>query len=184
MIEDVWSRMSEDPLAQGYSFKRIGTPEPNEDTMSKCRELCQQNLCGAYNVTWGCPPGIGSPSECLSKVKDYSHAAVIIRKFENLDLNDNALIESIASDHQEMCRRFGNVLRNSGYDVLPLADGGCKYCGDCSYPDDPCRFPDQMVSSISCYGILMDEYMGSQGIDFTFEKNGMTLYGLMLYNEP
>jgi predicted metal-binding protein len=67
---------------------------------------------------------------------------------------------------------------------MPLADGGCKYCGECSYPNDPCRFPDQRVSSISCYGILMEEYMKAQNIDFTFEKDSVTLYGLIMYNEP
>ncbi len=184
MIEDVWARVAEDLMAKDYTLKRIGTPSPDDGTMAKCRELCEQNLCGEYNVTWGCPPGVGAPSDCLNKVKRYSNAAIIIKEYKNIDLKDRELVGTIANDHQEMCRRFSNALKNDGYDVLALADGGCKYCGDCTYPDDPCRYPDQMVSSISCYGILMEDYMRSQGIDFTFEDNGMTLYGLILYNEP
>lgn len=184
MIEDVWGSMSSDPLAADYTFKRIGVPSPNNETISKCRELCEQNLCGAYGVTWGCPPGVGSEKDCLSLVKRYSKAAVIMKRFDDLDFNDMEHMHKLQVDHQELCRRFGNAMRKAGYDVLPLADGKCEYCGDCSYPDDPCRFPEQKVPSVSSYGIKMDEYLPSQGIDFTFEKNGMTLYGIMLYNEP
>jgi hypothetical protein len=30
----------------------------------------------------------------------------------------------------------------------------------------------------------MEEYMDEQGIDFAFEEDAMTLYGLILYDEP
>lgn len=176
--------VSRDPLSVGYNFQRADTPSPNNDSMSKCRELCAQNLCGAYGVTWGCPPGIGSPKECLHAIGEYSNAAVIMKKFEKVDFNDKELMTKLQNDHQDVCRRFANALRKDGYGVLPLADGGCSYCGECSYPDEPCRFPDQKIPSVSCYGILMDEYLPSQGIDFSFEKDGMTLYGVILYNEP
>jgi predicted metal-binding protein len=184
MIEDIWKKMSADPMAEGYSFKKIGLPSPNKETMSTCRRLCAQNLCGQYGVTWACPPGTGTEEECLGTIKKFSKAAVIIREFDNIDVKDEELVEALAEDHQEVCRRFGNLLREEGYSAVPLSDGGCKYCEECSYPDESCRFPDQMVPSISSFGIIMDEYMKSQNIDFEFRKDGMTLYGLMLYNEP
>ena len=184
MVERLWEEMSDEPLAKNYEIRTIGPPAPTDETMSKCRELCGQNLCGTFNANWGCPPGVGSEKECLSLVKRYFDAAVIMRRYDGIDLKDKTITDRIVKDHQELCRRFGNVLRKNGYDVLPLADGGCTYCGTCSYPDSPCRFPDQRITSVSCYGILMDEYMGSQGVDFTFEKESMTLYGIMLYNTP
>ena len=184
MIEDVWMKMSADPTAEGYSFKKIGVPSPSAASMSKCRELCAQNLCGAYNVTWGCPPGAGTEEECLGAVRSFSKAAILIRKYERIDLKDADLLRELGVAHQDMCRRFGNALRREGYRVMPFTDGGCRYCGECSYPGGPCRFPEQKVSSIAAFGIMMDEYMGSQNIDFSFEKDAMTLYGLILYDEP
>ena len=184
MIEDVWKKISADPLTVGYSFKKIDPPSPDRKTMNKCRELCSQNLCGAYGTSWGCPPGVGTEKECLNTVRKFSNAVVLIKKFDNIDISDLKSLETLGSGHQELCRRFWNALRKEGYDALPLSDGGCRYCKKCSYPDEPCRFPDQIVTSISCYGIMMEDYMKSQNIDFKFEKDSMTLYGLILYNEP
>jgi len=184
MIEDVWKNMSADPAAKGYSFRKIGLPSADAGSMSKCRELCAQNLCGAYGVTWGCPPGVGSEAECLKEMRSFSNAAILIKEYGGIDLKNKDLLERLGAEHQELCRRFCNALRKDGYRASAFSDGGCRYCGECSYPDDPCRFPDQRISSISSYGILMDEYMGSQGIDFSFKDNGMTLYGLVLYDGP
>jgi len=182
MIEDIWKKMSVEPFMEGYSFKKIDPPSPNSASMKKCRELCAQNLCGAYGVTWGCPPGIGTEEECLKNMGGFSDAAVLIKKFDNIDLKDEELLKRLGAEHQDVCRKFANKLRGEGYKTMALTDGGCKYCKKCSCPDEPCRFPDQIVPSIAAYGIMMDEYMKSQNIDFEFKKDAMTLYGLILYN--
>ena len=183
MIEDVWTRMSADPLMEGYSVKKVGLPSPSAASMKTCRELCAQNLCGAYGVTWGCPPGVGTEAECMKTIGDFSDAAVIIMEFRKMDLKDIELLKKFGGAHQDVCRKFCNELRKEGYKAVALTHGGCSYCGECSYPDDPCRFPDQMVSSISAYGIMIDEYLRSQNIDFQFRDDGMTLYGLILYKK-
>jgi predicted metal-binding protein len=183
MIENVWGKMPEGDPAQGYQFRRIEPPAPDAGSMKKCRELCAQNLCGEYGVTWACPPGVGGEEECLKKMRTFSKAAVIIKKYEGLDLKNKELVKTIAAEYQDVSRRFSILLRKEGYNVLPLSDGGCSYCGECSYPDE-CRFPEQLVPSISSYGIPMDEYMSSQGIDFEFAEGTMTLYGIILYDEP
>lgn len=184
MIDDVWKKMSAYPMAKDYSFKEIGPPTPNAASMSKCRELCAQNLCGAYGVTWGCPPGVGPEEECLRTARSFSKAAILMKRFYDVDLKDWALMERLGAEFQDVCRRFGCMLREEGYRAMPLSDGGCKYCGECSYPEEPCRFPLQQVPSISSYGIMMDEYMKAHNIDFEFSEDSMTLYGLILYDGP
>ena len=182
MVIESWRKMESDPLACGYSIVEVSPPTPDKRSMSKCRELCGQNLCGAFDNNWGCPPGIGTEDVCLGIIGRYSKAAVIKKRFSDLDFTDKPHIDELAKDHQELCRRFGNLLRREGYDTLTLADGGCSYCAKCSYPDSPCRFPDQRVTSVSSYGILMEDYLKSQNIDFSFEDDSMTLYGIILYN--
>jgi predicted metal-binding protein len=184
MISDVWKKMSDDPIAAGYILKEIGIPGPDEKSMSECRRLCEENLCKEYGTTWGCPPGIGTEAECLKIVSKYRNAAVIIIRREDLDTkNMDAMIE-LGREHQQVCRKFGNLLRKAGYDALPMADGGCSYCAICTYPKEPCRFPAQRITSIAAYGIMMDKYMETNGIDFKFEENAATLFGLVLYNAP
>jgi predicted metal-binding protein len=184
MITDVWKKIGDGSDAAGYALKEIGIPNPDEGTMSECRRLCEQNLCKEYGTTWGCPPGMGTGAECLSIISRYKNAAVLIVRRENIDVKDiDAMIE-LGREHQHICRLFGNALRKAGYDALPMADGGCSYCAVCTYPNDPCRFPSQRITSIGGYGIMMDKYMEANGIDFKFEKDAATLYGLILYNEP
>ncbi|MCL2296375.1 MAG: DUF2284 domain-containing protein [Methanomassiliicoccaceae archaeon] len=183
MIEDVWKGISADPIMEGYCFKKADPPSPDAMSIKKCRELCAQNLCGEYGVTWGCPPGIDTEEGCLKTVRGFPNAALLIKEFNNIDLKDKELIRKLGISHQNACRKLGLELRKEGYRALALTDGGCKYCKKCSYPDDPCRFPDQRVTSISAYGIMMDVYLRSQNIDFRFRDDGMTLYGLILYEE-
>jgi predicted metal-binding protein len=184
MIETAWERVSADALTEGYYFKKIDPPAPDEGTMSECRKLCAENLCGEYGVTWACPPGVGSEEECLNTVRCFSEAAIIVKKFENVDVNDKPLVDRLGAEHQDVCRKTAIELRHEGCRATAFADGGCKHCKKCSYPDSPCKFPDQMVASISSYGIMMDRYMSSQGIEFEFEEGCMTLYGLILYSKP
>ncbi|MDR0309211.1 MAG: DUF2284 domain-containing protein [Candidatus Methanoplasma sp.] len=184
MIEDIWAKLSADLALEGYIFRKIDPPSPDACSMKKCRDLCAQNLCGAFDITWGCPPGVGAEDECLDLVSGFPKAAVLMKRFENINFDDIGHVEKLGAKHQDVCRMFGCALREEGYRALPLSDGGCRYCEECSYPDEPCVFPDQKVASISAFGILMDEYMGSQNIDFAFEDGAMTLYGLILYDKP
>lgn len=182
MLTKIWKEYSSNPLAEGYTFAEIGAPSPTVDSIRVCRKLCKQNLCGCYDTNWGCPPGSGDETECLAEIKRFRHACVAYHKFEKIDLNDKDLIADISKNHQELARRFCNHLRKNGYEALAIADGGCMYCGKCSYPNEPCRFPEQRVPSISGFGIDMGEYMKSQNIPFSFEKDSMTLYAIILYN--
>jgi len=184
MIREIWNAISSESGFEEYEFNVIEPPKCDVNYMSKCRKLCFENKCGKFGTNWGCPPGIGDEEECLELIKLYPKAVLLSRKFENVDVNDADKIADMGSGHQEICRRFANAMRHAGYkEVLPLGDGGCNYCGVCSYPKEPCKFPEQMVPSVSGFGICMDEYLNSNGIDFRFEDNVVTLYALILYEE-
>ncbi|UAL07554.1 MAG: DUF2284 domain-containing protein [Candidatus Methanogranum gryphiswaldense] len=182
MIADIWSKLSSEPDFNEFKIKVIAAPSPDIHTISTCRKLCRQNRCGSFNRNWGCPPGAGTDEDCLWLIHEYHKAVVISRKFDDANMKDLDFIDKSAHRHQDMIRKMSTAMKKAGYkDVLPLSDGGCKYCGECSYPDEPCRFPDQMIPSVSGFGIIMEEYLGSQGIDFKFEDDAFTLYGLILF---
>lgn len=179
----IWMEMVSGGGFPGYSFRDADPPGVDTASMTRCLERCEDNVCGRYGTNWGCPPGNGGADACMSTLSGYRGAALIYRRSE-MDPTDEDAVDKMGSEHQDACRRFAGILRRRGYAVLPLADGGCRYCGKCSFPSDPCRFPDQQVPSISGFGIEMSGYLESQGLGFAFEEDAVTLYGLILYNEP
>ena len=38
------------------------------------RDLCEGNVCGAYNTNWACPPAVGSVQQCMEKCHAYDKA--------------------------------------------------------------------------------------------------------------
>jgi predicted metal-binding protein len=181
MINRIWSKLKDGPGFEDCVMVELVPPKTDINTISTCRRLCKQNLCGEYNNNWGCPPGVGDIQECMDLANQYRHAALVYRRFCNIDMSDRSKIIQCETEHQEVCRRLANALRKEGTDVLPLAASGCRYCDKCTCPSDPCKYPEQMVPSISAYGIVMEEYLGNQNIRFKMEKDAFTLYGLLLY---
>lgn len=183
MIEDVWANIKTRPGFAGCQMVKAKPPVTDANSIAGCRKLCRENRCGTYGSNWGCPPGAGTDSDCLQLIRQYENAIVIYRRIENVDIHQKDLVKSYSDEHQSLCRRMAEAMRKAGYrDVLPLANGGCSYCGTCAYPD-PCRYPGQMVPSVSAFGINMDTYLNSVGLSFAFEERAFTLYSLILYNK-
>ncbi|MDD3233558.1 MAG: DUF2284 domain-containing protein, partial [Candidatus Methanomethylophilus sp.] len=154
----------------------------NVSTVERCRNLCKQNICGCYDTNWGCPPGVGSVGDVRRMLGQYKKAAVLYKRTE-IDHNDKAGLKKLSDEHQNLLRAFNCLLRDSGYNSMALADGGCNYCIKCTYPDSSCRFPKQRVCSVSGCGLEMMAYLETFGIPFAFEDGAVTLYGLILFNE-
>ena len=181
MLTETMDELSSDPLFEGVFCKEAEAPRNDIPLVETFRAKCAENLCGMYGTCWSCPPGIPA-EEAVSMVVSRPKAVLLWKRYENVDFSDKALLSEQSTGFQEMCRRFGNALRRKNVpDVLILGDGSCNYCGKCAYPD-PCRYPDQRVVSISGLGIEMETYIPAQGLDFSFENDTYTLYGIILHN--
>ncbi|MDR3206410.1 MAG: DUF2284 domain-containing protein [Candidatus Methanoplasma sp.] len=182
MILGAWKEFSADSGFEGYDIRETSVPKTDEESVRACRVLCEQNLCGEYGTTWACPPGAGPAAACVREVSRYTKAALITKRYEDIDAGDGALTMRLGKEMQDVCRRFANFLRLRGLGVFPMADVGCGFCGLCAYPDGPCRFPAQRVASMGGYGIMMDKFLKGNGIPFSFEKDAATFYGIILYD--
>jgi predicted metal-binding protein len=69
-------------------------------------------------------------------------------------------------------------------EVLALNAGCCRICERCAYLDgEPCRNPDQAVSSVEAYGIDVIGLEKSAGIPYYNGKNTVSYVGLILFDE-
>lgn len=181
-VEELWEQTVKDAGEAGFTYKELGLPRVTVRDAERCRHMCEQNVCKCYGTNWGCPPGAGSIATCNAKIKKFRNAAVVYRRCE-VDIKDADALKSLSGKLQNLLRSTQDALRARGYECMCLSDGGCNYCGKCNYPDE-CRHPDKRVDSVSAYGILLMEYLEDNGLQFKFEEDHVTFYGLIFYNEP
>ena len=171
-----WKEIAASVLPPDFELDEWNFPEYSEEALIKCRNLCKENVCGTYGCSWSCPPGFSSDLKELSE--KYGKVAVIKRRFE-VDLSDSERLDGLAGELQSSVRDLVLAMRREGYECLGFADGACRYCGKCAYPD-PCRFPEMLVPSISAAGVDMTAFAKANGREFKFEKDAVTVYGLIM----
>ena len=66
-------------------------------------------------------------------------------------------------------------------DVLPLGAGCCHVCKECTYPDAPCRFPEQALSSMEAYGLLVSQSCTDCGLRYNYGPNIIAYTGCFLF---
>ena len=165
--------------ARGFEVRDAPIPVPTLHTISTCRKLCESNECGAYGITWACPPGSATPGECIEMLSGYESAALITRIYE-LNPRDMKAAGAAAMQFQDDCRKAAAALREEGADIFMMADGRCGYCENCTYPDAECKHPDMLVPSISGFGIEMSDYVKECGREFSFFDDKAEFFGIML----
>jgi len=168
--------------SEGMTLIDAAVPRSSADSVVVFRKKCAENVCGYYDKSWTCPPAVGSPEDCAGQLLGFDKAVIIFRRYENIDVKDHKMLEHIVRWHQDSTRAVKMMFEEEGVEKLILCEGPCGFCDKCSYPD-PCPFPEEQIPSASGYGIDMEKYLRSNGIEFKFSDNEATLYGIILYRD-
>ena len=137
------------------------------------RDMCAMNSCGMYDKCWSCPPGCGTLEECAARLKSYSHGILVQSRGDIEDSFDVEGLQELEQTHKEHFNRMYAALRASGEEVLAIGAGCCAACAKCTYPDEPCRFPEKMVSSMEAYGMLVLEVCKTNGLQYYYGPDKM-----------
>jgi hypothetical protein len=63
-----------------------------------------------------------------------------------------------------------------------MGSGGCgMQCAKCTYPDQPCRFPDKAFTSMEAYGLLVTDVCKSADTPYYYGRNTVTFTGCVLF---
>ncbi|WKY48068.1 DUF2284 domain-containing protein [Eubacteriaceae bacterium ES3] len=167
-------------MEKGFS-KAIEMDVNSIDLKDEVRQMCQDNKCQIYGKNWACPPGCGSIPECREKVKAYSKGILLQTTGELEDSFDFEGMEEIKEEHEKSFTELVEVLAEQKLTMLPLGDGCCTICSECTYPDKPCRFPEKAISSVEAYGILVSELCQKNEVDYYYGPNTLTYVGCVLF---
>lgn len=140
---------------------------------------CARNACGCYGKTWQCPPGVGTLEERMRICRAYSHAIVFTTRH---DLEDSFDVEGWARGriaHEETTDR---VLELCPFERrLAFSAEGCHLCEKCTYPDEPCRFPNRARVSVEANGIFVVELAKMCNIHYHNGVNTVTYFSMILF---
>lgn len=147
------------------------------------RDMCEVNTCGMYGARWSCPPGCGEISECEAKMKQYAHGILVQTVGDIEDSLDFEGIMEVKENHDTRFKACVEKLREQVPDLLPLADGACTICSKCTYPDEPCRFPDKSLSSMEAFGLFVSDVCRKNDVAYNYGPGKMCYSGCFLYND-
>ncbi len=144
----------EQALQSGFSFAGVLNYEALE-FMSDVRDMCAADRCRNYGKNWSCPPAFGSLEESVRRASKYKRG-ILVQTVGNLDDDfDYETMEATGKIHNARFLTFVDDLKKNISDLLPMGAGTCTLCEKCTYPDEPCRFPERMIVSMEAYGLLI-----------------------------
>ena len=140
---------------------------------TEVRDMCAVNSCGQYGKRWSCPPGCGTLEECAQRLKNFDRGILVQTYGDIEDGFDFEAMMEIEAEHKEHFLEMYDALRKSGAQVLAIGAGCCTQCAKCTYPEEPCRFPEKMISSMEAYGMLVLEVCKANGLQYYYGPNKM-----------
>ena len=150
---------------------------------SEVRDMCASGNCHKYSMCWSCPPACGTLDECRARIAKY-HSGVLVQTVGELEdaLDGEGMMETEAR-HKKSFDELHAALRPLVPQLLALGAGACTRCKVCSYPDAPCRRPNDMVSSMEAYGMLVTEICKRNGLAYYYGANTIAYVGCFLFGE-
>lgn len=145
--------------------------------LQEIRKMCEVNTCQQYGKTWACPPAVGTVEECRQRVQQYEKLLVFNRKYDLEDSFDFEGRMAGAEHFAELCRKLDKQIKGYWEEYFILGNEGCRLCEQCTYPDAPCRFPDQAHGSLEGYGIFVTELANQAHIKYNNGPNTVTYFG-------
>ena len=147
------------------------------------RDMCKMNTCRGYGTTWACPPAVGPIEECLAKAQQYDTMLLFSCKYDLEDSFDyEGMVAGMEAFKQLACA-FDHALKQTLQPYLMLANEGCHKCKSCTYPDAPCRFPDELHASLEAYGFNVSELARLADINYINGPNTVTYFGGLCFNQ-
>lgn len=168
-------------VEKNYNFETIAElPVSRVVTNKELRQSCDANMCGKFGACWTCPPAIASYEDCKDKISQYNMGILIHQSYELEDEYDYEGMFDAAKLFDTSFREAFYAVRDSGDfpDVYALTAGGCTICKECTYPANPCRFPDKILSSLESHGIYVLDLAKKCNVSYRKSPKHIDYYGM------
>lgn len=130
------------------------------------RDMCASGKCHMYGHNWACPPAIGGIEE-YQKLIDERQTCYVVQTVRQLeDEFDGETMMDAEREQKARVLKLSKRLAVEGIDALVLAAGTCTICEKCTYPDEPCRHPENRLVSMEAAGLMVYQVCEVAGVPY------------------
>ena len=146
----------------------------------RVRTICKQE-CERYGTTWACPPAVGTLEECAARIHSYKSGIFFSSVAEVSDLMNMEEMLSTRDAHEELTCEVAKFLQGEGFETFTLSTESCDYCERCAYLDGkPCRFPEHMHPCLESYGVVANEIVEREQMEYNLGGNTILWFSMVL----
>jgi len=162
-----YTELAETAKASGFThFSQLDIS--TLEFMQEIRDMCNPEKCRNYDRSWSCPPACASLEEMRERVKSYTHGILVQTVGDLEDSLDWDNIVEIGVRHKENFSKMRKELSKKEPSLMGLGAGGCKLCEKCTYPDEPCRHPDEMEISMEASGLFVSKVCTDNDLKYNY----------------
>ena len=126
-----------------------------------------------------------SPWQCEELLDDITsrRAGIVVQTVrDGVDyFEDMEILAETHALHNKRLDRLTRAMRAELEGVLEFSTGGCDLCEECTYPDAPCRKPDERRESLSAHGVAVGATCERAGLDYSFVNGSVRFVGMILH---
>lgn len=146
----------------------------------RVRIICEQE-CERYNTTWACPPGVGTMEDCKAKCLSFANGFFFSSVAEVGDIMNLRELLDTRKAHEDITNAIGKYIEDQGRTSYILSTESCEICDKCTYPDEPCRFPDIMHPCLESHGVVVMDIVEKLGMTYSLGGNTVLWFSLVLF---
>ena len=168
-------------LAKAAGFTHIAPLDrATIELKPEVREMCRTGNCGAYGKKWSCPPGCGTLEQCSARLDGYRRGILVQTVGQLEDSFDYEAMMDTEAAHKDHFKALEKTLRQQYPRLLAIGAGACTKCSTCTYPDAPCRFPEEAFVSMEAYGMLVLQVCKANHLTYYYGPNTIAYTSMYL----
>ena len=136
--------------------------------MPQVRDMCAADRCQCFGKNWTCPPACGTIEESTRKAAAFARGILVQTVGVLEDDFDYESMQAAQKVHSERFHKLAALLRKDYPKLLPMGAGACTICAECTCPEEPCRFPDEAITSMEAYGLFVSQVCESNHLAYNY----------------
>lgn len=168
-------------MIEACGFESVGTCSTERLQVNpEVRSMCSSDRCQNYERSWSCPPACGELADFQALIEGRQTCYVVQTVAHLEDEFDIETMMEAEATHKERMFRLKDLIGAASADAEVFGAGGCTMCSRCTYPDEPCRFPEKMMVSMEAAGLLVSDVCQAADIPYNHGKNTMAYTGCVI----